>query len=115
MDPRPSTSRCSTGLKLDPRDAHGYYQRGLAYEADGDFSKAIANYKSARARNRRLTEARKALARAAVEAKHAKLSRKDDKPQLADRAVDKPSAADTGVKADQNVPQKDAAGCAEAC
>jgi tetratricopeptide (TPR) repeat protein len=97
----------NSAIKLDPRDAHGYYQRGLAYEADGDFSKAIADYKSALARNRRLTEAHKALARAAGEAKHAKLSRKDDKPQVTDRAVDKPTAADTGVKADQNVPQKD--------
>ena len=29
-------------IRLNPHDAQGYYQRGLAHEQDGDFGKAIA-------------------------------------------------------------------------
>ena len=32
-------------IRLNPHDAQGYYQRGLAHEQDGDLGKAIADYK----------------------------------------------------------------------
>ena len=94
-------------IKLNPRDAQGYYQRGLAYEQNGDFGKAIEDYKTALARNGKFGDARKALARATAAERQAKVAPKEVKPQVA-KQDDKPPVTDKAAKPEQKAPQPSA-------
>ena len=49
-------------IALDPRDAKAYYMRGQTYERSGDSEKAAADYKLALSHDKKLNEARSALA-----------------------------------------------------
>jgi tetratricopeptide (TPR) repeat protein len=89
-------------IKLNPRDAQGYYQRGMAYENAGNHAKAVEDYRTALSRNANLADAREALARITGGTKT-----KKTQTQTVSRDVDKP-AADTTIKPDQSAAKKDA-------
>jgi tetratricopeptide (TPR) repeat protein len=55
--------------KLDPRNARVYYLRGRAYEHNQQRDQAIADYQTALTRDRKMADARKALASAMAQAK----------------------------------------------
>ena len=78
-------------IRLNPHDAQGYYQRGLAHEQDGDFSKAIADYKTALTRNRNFSDAQKALARAASAERQEKSARSARTPRAGAEGYGQPS------------------------
>jgi tetratricopeptide (TPR) repeat protein len=59
-------------IRLDPRNAQAYYQRGLAREHDDQRVLAIADYKLALTHDRRMDDARKALARAMTDERNHK-------------------------------------------
>ncbi len=94
-----------TLVKLSPRDLKTRYERGTVQEQNGDFAKAIEDYKFVLAHNRRAKEARAALKRSVLaqrkaEQKAREAARRKTAQEAAEKAAQE-TAQETARKADE--------------
>ena len=91
-------------VKLEPRDARVYYRRGQAYEQTQQRDQAIADYQAALKRDRKMVDARKALAstmaQAKAEARAKAKAEAEAQAQAKAEAVKKARLASRNVKLD---------------